>query len=209
MREEQPFHLTACYWEFARPWCPGLDDVNWNTSRDRVQALANIDRYGLFELLALPLAIVVVIVTFALLFRDSVLYAEARAEAQQTERVISATSALLSALTDAETGQRGYLLTGRDEYLQPYNSALGRVRRNMDLLGRTVARPANRARIPRLRQLVEDKLSEVKKTIDLQHDRGKEAALTVVLSGHGKALMDEIRGLGPSTRPRRAHSGCA
>ena len=54
----------------------------------------------------------------------------------ETEQVLSTTASLLSALKDAETGQRGYLLTGRTDYLEPYNSALSVVRRNLEQLMR-------------------------------------------------------------------------
>ena len=76
-------------------------------------------RYGTFERIALPLAIVVLVVAVVIIHRDSVLYRAARDDAQRAEAVVSTTESLLSALKDAETGQRGYLLTAKPEYLEP------------------------------------------------------------------------------------------
>ncbi len=150
-------------------------------------------KYGLFERIALPLALVVLAAAIVIVYRDGVLYADARREARQTEQVLSTTASLLSALKDAETGQRGYLLTGRTDYLEPYNSALSVVRRNLEQLNAQVTRPENRARVSRLQQLVEGKLAELQQTIDLRRTAGGEAALKIVLLGQGKALMDQIR----------------
>ena len=106
--------------------------------------------------------------------------------AQQQEdlsRTIAAlNTSLLSALKDAETGQRGYLLTGRDEYLAPYNDALNSIPpllRDLDTLS--------------LNTLVSEKLAELKATIDLRRANRFQDALAVVETDRGKALMDEIR----------------
>src|ERR1039457_1306640 len=76
-----------------------------------------------------------------------------------TLRVINASGALLSIIEDAETGERGYLLTGEDRYLQPYQSALSSYRqatRNLRQL--TVTDSVQQARIDRLDRMVETKL---------------------------------------------------
>ena len=150
-------------------------------------------KYGLFERTALPLALVVLVAAILLVYRDGVLYGEARREARQTEQLVATTASLLSALKDAETGQRGYLLTGRAEYLDPYTSALNVIRHDLEQLNALVMRPENRERMPRLEQFVESKLAELRKTIDLRKTAGGEAALNVVLLGQGKETMDQIR----------------
>ncbi len=150
-------------------------------------------KYGLFERIALPLALVVLAAAIVLVYRDGVLYDDARREARQTEQIVSTTASLLSSLKDAEAGQRGYLLTGRAEYLEPYNSALTVIHRDLEQLKAQVTRPANRAGMPRLQQLVESKLAELGTTIDLRRTAGGEAALKIVLLGQGKGIMDEIR----------------
>ena len=150
-------------------------------------------KYGLFERTALPLALVVLVAAIVLVYRDGVLYGDARQEARRTEQIVATTGSLLSALKDAETGQRGYLLTGRAEYLDPYSSALSVIRGDLEQLNAQVRRPENLARMPRLQQLVESKLAELRTTIELRRTVGSEAALNIVLSGQGKEIMDQIR----------------
>jgi PAS domain S-box-containing protein len=150
-------------------------------------------KYGLFERTALPLALVVLAAAIVLVYRDGVLYGDARRETRHTEQIVATTASLLSALKDAETGQRGYLLTGRTEYLDPYDSALSVIRHDLEQLKAQVTRSANRARMPRLQQLVESKLTELRTTIELRRTEGGEAALRIVLVGRGREIMDQIR----------------
>ncbi len=99
-------------------------------------------------------------------------------------------------LLDAETGQRGYLLTGNETYLQPYRKATRNLDRAMARLNSlTGNNPAQQKRIRTLEPLVEHKLSELQETIDLRQKDGLEAANRVVLAGQGQQWMDEIRAL--------------
>jgi len=75
---------------------------------------------AIFERTALPVAIAVVAASTLFIYHDATLFVAARDQAIRTERIVSLNEDLLSALKDAETGQRGFLLTGRDEYLEPY-----------------------------------------------------------------------------------------
>ena len=152
-----------------------------------------LSRSGLFERISLPLALAIVGVALFLVVRDTRLYQDAQRQEQQAELVRSSTAQLLSGLKDTETGQRGYLLTGHDSYLEPYRSALAMVRTDLDRLKNSVLTPSNRARIPRLQQLVESKLAELRETIDLRRTNGLDAALEVVSSGRGRRMMDDIR----------------
>ena len=147
----------------------------------------------MFERISLPLALAIVGVALFLVVRDTRLYQDAQRQEQQAELVRSSTAQLLSGLKDTETGQRGYLLTGHDSYLEPYRSALAMVRTDLDRLKNSVLTPSNRTRIPRLQQLVERKLAELRETIDLRRTKGLDAALDVVSSGPGRRMMDEIR----------------
>src|SRR5262249_21705712 len=99
-------------------------------------------------------------------------------------------------LKDCETGQRGYLLTGKDEYLAPYLNGLRDVERVFeDLLALTADEPAQRKRMEALKRLGGQKLDELKRTIEIRRDKGAEAALTLVQTDQGKTLMDEVRDL--------------
>jgi PAS domain S-box-containing protein len=99
-----------------------------------------------------------------------------------------------SLLQDAQTGQRGYVITGDPAFLQPYRRAVDELGRNDGELDRLLAEePAQRARLERLRALRAEKLLEIRRVIALYDTAGPEAARAAVSAGRGKALMDQIR----------------
>jgi signal transduction histidine kinase/CheY-like chemotaxis protein/CHASE3 domain sensor protein len=109
-------------------------------------------------------------------------------------QVITTLDGLLSTVKDAETGQRGFLLTDNERYLEPYNAALPAVRSQLDDLSQlTRDNPKQQDRIGPLKQHIEAKLAELKETIDLRRTQGAEAALAVVTTDRGKVEMDTIR----------------
>jgi PAS domain S-box-containing protein len=103
-------------------------------------------------------------------------------EAEQTE----------SLLKDAETGQRGYLITGNPAYLDPYSSAIGQIEPHIDNLALLTADdPGQQGRIARLRDLAHEKLNELAHVISLYQSGKADAARAAVGSHQG--YMDEIR----------------
>ena len=95
---------------------------------------------------------------------------------------------------DAESGQRGYLLTGRDEYLEPYRAAGAEMDSNLDRLRLlTSDNPAQQARITDLRRIVSEWVGVIEQAITIRRERGLDAALEVVNSGRGKRLTDRAR----------------
>jgi CheY-like chemotaxis protein/CHASE3 domain sensor protein len=111
-----------------------------------------------------------------------------------SHEVIIALDDLLSSAQDAETGQRGYLLTSNEQYLGPYNAAVAAMPRRLNTIGQlTSDNPAQQQRLGVLRQHVVAKLAELKETIDLRQSKGADAALAVVNSDRGKVEMDAIR----------------
>jgi methyl-accepting chemotaxis protein len=111
-----------------------------------------------------------------------------------TYEVLRKLERLLSLLKDAETGQRGYLLVGKKEYLEPYNAGVSDLRSLLAEVRRLTSRnPGQQERLDRLGPLIEEKLAELKETIDLYDPKDPEKALTVVRSDRGKKIMDRIR----------------
>ncbi len=101
---------------------------------------------------------------------------------------------VLTAVQDAETGQRGFLLTGRAYYLEPYQHAAARIASlldRLDALGRDT--PWLREEAAPLRDLVPRKMAELEQTVALAHAGRDQEALDLVLTDDGKALMDDIR----------------
>ncbi len=104
--------------------------------------------------------------------------------------------ALLSTLKDAETGQRGFLLTGDDNYLEPFTAAKGGWLKSYDELKDKIISPDQKRRVEDLKPLIEAKFQEIQQTIDLRKadpQKGQEAALAMVRTGEGKKVMDQIR----------------
>jgi PAS domain S-box-containing protein len=101
---------------------------------------------------------------------------------------------LLAAVRDAETGQRGYLLTNDIAYLQPYEAALRDLAQRVQTV---TAHFRDDGRSPEelasLNNFVSRKLAEVARTVDLNRSGQHEQAIAVVRSDEGKALMDDIR----------------
>ena len=99
-------------------------------------------------------------------------------------------------LTDAETGQRGYLLTDRKQYLQPYLDAQQDVRSSLNWLNRYYSEDrALQASMQRLEAAAQGKLTEMETSLRL-HDEGEEQRWrALVLSGEGLQQMDAVRAL--------------
>ncbi len=101
---------------------------------------------------------------------------------------------MLSTLTDAETGQRGYLLTGDGAYLEPYRKARDRFGAQLESLGALVAaNPAQAHALEAFGQVAKQKIDELGATIASYRAGSKEEALDRVRSGVGKALMEQAR----------------
>ena len=103
---------------------------------------------------------------------------------------------LLSSLRDAETGQRGYIVTGREDYLLPYDQALreidGRLR---TVEARVEARNGAAEELQELSGLVKLKLDELAQSIELQRSGQRDEAIALVRSNEGKSVMDAIRAM--------------
>ena len=100
---------------------------------------------------------------------------------------------VLSTLQDAETGQRGYLLTGDEAYLQPYRDATARVQPDLARLKLLLTDAAQQPRLAVLEQNIALELSELERTIALNKAGDRAAALELVRSNRGKVLMDAAR----------------
>lgn len=99
-----------------------------------------------------------------------------------------------STIKDAETGQRGYLLTGDTTYLAPYDRAKAEIGPRLDELATMTAdNPSQRANISELRTLTREKMDEMAQTVALYQSGNADAAKGVVLSDRGLLLMDRLR----------------
>jgi signal transduction histidine kinase/ActR/RegA family two-component response regulator len=110
-----------------------------------------------------------------------------------TFEVQSTAQTLLSQVQAAENGQRGFLITGDDDYLKRFEGALARVPELLASLRRLTAdNPRQQARLDRLEPLVKARFDRIQRSIDLAKEGDRDAAFGVVKAGEGKTLMDDI-----------------
>lgn len=96
-------------------------------------------------------------------------------------------------LRTAESSQRGFLLTGNEIYLAPYDTAKTRALQELEALGRRMAPDApNRAMLPRLSEAVGEKIADMDNSIALKGAGLNADAMALLQSNRGKTLMDEI-----------------
>jgi methyl-accepting chemotaxis protein len=111
-----------------------------------------------------------------------------------THEVRTTLADLTSFLKDAETGQRGFVITGDETFLDPYRASLSEIARLVgDFRRLTADNDAQQRRMSTLQPLIEAKLTEMKKIIDLRREQGLEPAVKEVATRTGKTLMDQIR----------------
>jgi signal transduction histidine kinase len=120
---------------------------------------------------------------------------DASAWVERTRVVLRALTAYTQGLVSAETGQRGYLLTGDEAYLAPYAEV---VADNNDRLGRLralISSEVELQKVQRLADIMDDKLRELAETIQLARDGNHAAALAVVIEGRGRRYAVEFQSL--------------
>src|SRR5207249_597994 len=112
---------------------------------------------------------------------------------RHTYQVLNQLEVTLSTLKDAETGERGYVITGLNVYLEPYQTAAGQIDGHIGKLRELTAdNPAQQARIPLLDRKITDRLDILKTGIDLRRTGDIEGAHQLIASGVGKRMMDDL-----------------
>jgi CheY-like chemotaxis protein len=144
--------------------------------------------------LGLGLVILFFVLSGVMAYRNINVLRQDMRNVQHTHEVITSLDKLSLSVQDGETGQRGYLLTGDDQYLAPYKEAVARVGTQLErITEHTRDNEAQQRRLVTLREHIDAKLSELDETIRLRQ-RGQAAeALDIVNAGRGKAEMDMIR----------------
>ena len=144
--------------------------------------------------IGLAAAVIFFLVSGAIAYLNLQALKEGNDRIVQTHRAIVALDQMLSIVQDAETGQRGFLLTNDPRYLEPYTAALRSVPLKLAEIGDLSGESSAQApRIARLKQHLDAKLDEMKDTIELRRSQGLEAVLPIVNSDRGKTEMDAIR----------------
>jgi signal transduction histidine kinase/DNA-binding response OmpR family regulator/CHASE3 domain sensor protein len=140
------------------------------------------------------LALAAVVVIALISYQSLRVTTSASKSLTQTIEAMAQLNAVLSTLKDAETGQRGYLLTGDEAYLEPYSTAIGALPGEFNVLhGLVASRPQQQKRLEALQSLASQKMDELRQTVELRRAGHVDAALALVRTDRGKVLMDGIR----------------
>ena len=144
--------------------------------------------------LGFALALVILCIIGGMAFWSTEHFARAARERKHNYELRIQLSDLLANLRDAEIGQKGYLLTGKKEYLEPFVAGSTAVARNLSALRKlTLQDQLEQPQLRMLEPLIQAKLSELSRTISLRREGRLPAALAIVESGQGQRLTDSIR----------------
>ena len=118
----------------------------------------------------------------------------ANAAVEHTLLVRAEAEALISLLKDAETGQRGYLITDQIEYIQPYNDAVAQLPKRIETFRRLTADdPKQQDYITAFEGVADRRLAVLREGIGMRREQGLEAAANLIATGEGNRLMDAAR----------------
>ncbi len=113
-----------------------------------------------------------------------------------TYQVLTSLENFLSTLKDAETGQRGYLITGSEDYLQPYNAAIPVIdQKIIELRKLTEDNPSQQRRLDSVESLTQKRIARLKEVIEIRRTQGFAGVSRSIVIDQGKMLMDNIRRL--------------
>ncbi len=118
----------------------------------------------------------------------------AAATVDHSHQVITGLERLLSSANAAESGHRGYVLTGDPVYLEPYTQAQADIEQELSRLEALVSDNPEQVRwLGVLRPVITRKLASLSDNVELRRTQGFEAAVAVIRTGEGRDLMDGIR----------------
>ncbi len=145
-------------------------------------------------LIGFAVAILAVVLIALFTWEASVSRGEAASAVSHTMKVREQLQMLVSTLKDAETSQRGFLLTGTESYLSPYNQARAALPGEIaKLRGLLSDNPDQLQRLSQIERVVADKLEELAETVSRRRNGDTVGALAVVQSDRGKMFMDRVR----------------
>ncbi|WP_284774889.1 CHASE3 domain-containing protein [Agrobacterium sp. lyk4-40-TYG-31] len=163
-----------------------MSELSWSSLRQRYLTVPTLLR-------SIPIGVVIASGVLATTWTHTLL-SDHQDMVVHTYEAIDTTKDVLIALDDAETGQRGYLVSGDRRYLAPYEKAMERLHiLQNDLSTRISDNSAQVARVATLKSLVDQKLAELSHSISLHDNQSAEAARANEISYMAVGTMDRIR----------------
>ena len=143
---------------------------------------------------SLPLALLAALVLVGINEAGHMRSQKAVEEMNNGQQTRNAVNRLLQSMLDAETGQRGYLLTGNETYLEPYDKAVVTVQANLDeLRNRYLKSPDDLQQFANLSREVSRKLAEMELSLRLRRQGNEDAWKFILHTDVGKEHMQSIR----------------
>ena len=143
------------------------------------------------------LALLMLLMVGTAAYRSTTRLVDTADRVAETQRVLGKLDELLSYVKDAETGNRGFIITGEERYLEPFNTAAARIDKSYrDVIELTRDNPSQQRTLEMLSAPLQARMAVLKDGIDLRRGaQGFENARDLVLSGKGKDAMDQLRSL--------------
>lgn len=139
-------------------------------------------------------ALAIFLLTGWVTYESIVKYQDASKWRDHTYAVIETLDQLRTGLVDAETGQRGYLITGESDYLEDYRKSLDAIgQRKAELRTLTVDNASQQWRLNTLEPLVTEKLMGLERRIQIRKSQGLDAAAQAIITSKDKRVMNQIR----------------
>jgi signal transduction histidine kinase len=140
-------------------------------------------------------ALLILLSIGVLSFRSTVRDEEDRAWVTHTHLVLEKLQAILIDINQAETGQRGYMLTEQEKYLVPYNAGCDQVQQDLkDFRSLTSDNSRQQEAVQRLEPLIDARLAAMARRMEIRKRSGLVAGAEAVATGNnGEVLMDQIR----------------
>lgn len=140
------------------------------------------------------IALVAVVANAAISYQNTLKLIQNEHRVIHTHQVLTKLESTMSTLRDAETGQRGYLITGKADYVKPYFAAISDTNQNIKNLSQLTAdNPNQQQRISKLKQKISQRFNLLQQILNLRKEKGFAPAQQLVLAGEGEQVMNEIR----------------
>lgn len=158
-------------------------------------------RAGLAVLLLIPLLLAALAFWFGTEYRR---LGSSEDEVRQGHARQLLISELFSSIKDAETGQRGFVITGNEAFLEPYREGRRDAQEQLEALWSYPTSEVERRGLERFQRISEEKFREMERVIGLRRSGGLAPASAAVSEGYGKQLMDQLRSEADKARATEA-----
>lgn len=142
----------------------------------------------------IALVVLLILGNIALAYENAQRVADTAERVTHTQEILTALDHVLTSATEAESAERGYIITQNERYSAPFAAAERDIREGLDRLTELTAdNPAAQARIPQIRRVATARLDLLRLALAVMRERGVDDALTIVQSDQGRILMDSLR----------------